>query len=63
MKQRIYISGAITDTDDYMERFARAQKELESQGYSVINPALVNSKNKETGVSERIKKKKGGILT
>lgn len=43
MKERIYISGAITGTDDYMERFGKAQKELESQGYSVINPALVNS--------------------
>lgn len=43
MKERIYISGAISGTDDFMERFAKAQKELESQGYSVINPALVNS--------------------
>ncbi len=25
MKQRIYISGAITGTDDFMERFAKAQ--------------------------------------
>lgn len=43
MKERIYISGRITGTDDFMERFTKAQKELESQGYSVINPALVNS--------------------
>ncbi len=43
MKQRIYISGAITGTDDFMERFAKAQKELEEQGYSVVNPAAVNS--------------------
>lgn len=43
MKERIYISGAITGTDDFMERFGKAQKELENQGYSVINPALVNS--------------------
>ena len=43
MKQRIYISGAITCTDDFMERFAKAQKELEEQGYSVVNPAAVNS--------------------
>lgn len=40
---RIYISGQITGTDDFMERFAKAQKELEEQGYSVINPALINS--------------------
>lgn len=43
MKQRIYISGAITGTDDFIERFAKAQKELEEQGYSVVNPAAVNS--------------------
>ncbi len=42
-ENRIYISGAITGTDDYMERFAKAQKELEEQGYYVINPALINS--------------------
>lgn len=43
MKKRIYISGRITGTDDYMERFAGAQRELVEQGYSVINPAAVNS--------------------
>ena len=40
---KIYISGAITGTDDYMERFAKAEKELTEQGYSVINPAKVNA--------------------
>ena len=40
---RIYISGAITGTDDYMERFARAEKELMEKGYSVVNPAKVNA--------------------
>ena len=40
---RIYISGPITGTTDYMERFEKAQKYLESKGYTVINPALVNS--------------------
>ena len=40
---KIYISGAITGTDDYMERFAKAEKELTEQGYSVVNPAKVNS--------------------
>lgn len=42
-KNRIYISGGITGIPDYMERFAKAQEKLEKQGYSVINPALVNS--------------------
>ena len=39
---KIYISGAITDTDDYMERFSKTEKELTEQGYSVVNPAKVN---------------------
>lgn len=43
MKERIYISGPITGTDDYLERFSEKEGELESQGYSVINPAAVNS--------------------
>lgn len=32
-ENRIYISCAITGTDDYMERFAKAEKELTEQGY------------------------------
>lgn len=40
---KVYISGPITGTIDYMERFNNAQKYLESKGYTVINPALVNS--------------------
>ena len=40
---RIYISGPITGTDDYMERFAEAEERLIEAGYSVINPASVNS--------------------
>ena len=40
---KIYISGAITGTDDYMERFSKAEKELAEQGYSVVNPAKVNA--------------------
>ena len=40
---KIYISGAITGTDDFMERFSIAQKKLERDGHDVVNPALVNS--------------------
>ena len=40
---KIYISGAITGTDDYMKRFAKAEKELTDKGYSVVNPAKVNA--------------------
>ena len=40
---KIYISGVITGTDDYMERFAKAEKELTAKGWSVVNPAKVNA--------------------
>lgn len=40
---KIYISGAITGTDDYMERFEKAEKYLKERGYSVVNPAKVNA--------------------
>ena len=41
--KKVYISGPITGTDDYIERFEKAENDLKSQGYSVINPAKVNS--------------------
>ena len=41
--EHIYISGPITGTSDYMERFEKAEKELIENGYSVINPAEVNA--------------------
>lgn len=40
---KIYISGAITGTTDYMERFTNAEIALTNKGYSVLNPAKVNS--------------------
>ena len=40
---KIYISGAITGTDDYMEQFAKAEKKMTENGYSVVNPAKVNA--------------------
>lgn len=42
-RKTLYISGKITGTTDYMERFAKAQQKLKAQGFSVINPAAVNS--------------------
>ena len=38
---RIYISGAITGTTDYKERFKKAEKELLKKGYEVINPVNI----------------------
>ena len=40
---KIYISGSITGTHDFMERFSIAQKKLERDEHDVVNPALVNS--------------------
>ena len=34
----IYISGKITGTDDYENRFAKAEEKLKSDGYEVLNP-------------------------
>lgn len=38
----IYLSGKITGTPDYMDKFRRYQKILESEGMIVINPAEVS---------------------
>ncbi len=43
-KRKIYLSGPITGTSDYMERFLEAEAEMEEEGYAVINPAKVNAK-------------------
>lgn len=40
---KVYISGPITGTKDYMERFNAAEQELITIGNVVINPAKVNS--------------------
>lgn len=41
--KKVYISGPITGTEDYMQRFAEAEKELEEQGCTyIVNPAKVN---------------------
>ncbi len=40
---KVYISGPITGTTDYMERFAMAERELTDAGHTVVNPAKVNA--------------------
>ena len=47
-KIKVYISGPITGTDDYMERFAEAEKALTLCGYDPINPAKVNAQLPES---------------
>ena len=39
----IYISGKITGTSDYLQRFQNAENYLISLGYDVINTAKVNN--------------------
>ena len=39
----IYISGKITGTEDFRERFAHAESKLKQQGWRVINPAKKNA--------------------
>lgn len=41
--KKIYISGPITGTDDYLERFFRIHEKLVAAGYKVVNPAMVNA--------------------
>lgn len=40
---KVYISGPVTGTGDYMERFARAERCLRAEGHTVINPAKVGA--------------------
>lgn len=44
---RVYISGPITGIEDYMENFDKAEKELKSVGFSVVNPAKILSQMPE----------------
>ena len=39
---KLYLSGAITGTDDYMDRFSMAEKSLEVE-HTIITPAKVNA--------------------
>jgi len=42
---RIYLSGRISGTEDYLERFEKAERKLKSRGWTcdVINPARICS--------------------
>lgn len=41
---KVYISGPISGTNDYMERFHRAERWLRARGFEVVNPAKENAK-------------------
>lgn len=38
---KIFISGPISKTTDYMERFNEAERTLKDSGFEVVNPAAV----------------------
>ena len=52
MNNLIYISGKITGTTDYIERFQKAEDKLAAKGYRVVNPAKVCSYLPELSHSE-----------
>ena len=46
---RVYISGAITGTDDYIERFSEAEKQINAGESTAVNPAgIMSSMPKDT---------------
>lgn len=51
----IYISGKITGTNDYLQRFEQAEKELISNNYTPLNPAKVNDTLPKVSYEEYIK--------
>ena len=52
---RIYISGPITGTTDYKERFAAAEQAINAAGYVAINPAKVNAQLPELSHGDYMK--------
>ncbi len=60
---RVYISGPITGTTDYMLRFAVAEKQLQIQGYEVFNPARVNAGMPEVATWEDYMKVAEAVLS
>ena len=40
-QMKVFISGPITGTEDYIDRFLKAELELTQKGYTVVNPAGV----------------------
>ena len=52
---RVYISGAITDVDDYKEHFDRAERQLKAKGYEVFNPTVFDDKLPQLTYEEYMK--------
>jgi nucleoside 2-deoxyribosyltransferase len=50
---KLYISGPITGTEDYMKRFEETEQEYQALGYEVINPAKLNALLPESTTHEQ----------
>lgn len=46
--KKVYLSGRITGTEDFVERFNMYENVLKIQGYHVINPLKLNHKKNAT---------------
>lgn len=42
MREKVYISGKITGTKNYLRKFARVERKLKRAGYIPYNPAKIN---------------------
>ena len=45
---KVYISGAITGIDNYLDNFQRAEDHLKSKGYDVINPCKLEHNHNQS---------------
>lgn len=61
-KTRVYISGKITGTTDFAERFAIAEEKLKSEGYAVLNPVHASSYMPEDATREEYMKVSMALL-
>lgn len=52
---RVYISGAITGNDNYIEEFDQAEKMLRERGYEPINPVAITTNLPTLGYEEYMK--------
>lgn len=43
MSVRVYISGAISNDENYKEKFANAEKKLKEMRYNVVNPTVLDA--------------------
>ena len=51
-KTRVYIAGKISGTDDFVERFGKAEEEFIKIGCEVLNPAKLNLIMPESATQE-----------